>query len=426
MIAPRLLWLAACSVLFAGVYGGCTAVTALRHDVGTWHYAWEFEIPFVPAAIVPYWSIDLLFVGAFFVCGSRIELGTMGRRIVLAILLAGSCFLLFPLKLGFPRPAVDGPLGALFEVLRGFDQPTNLCPSLHIALRTILAVVYARHTRGLLNVGVHAWFFLVGLSTLLTYQHHVVDVAGGFVLAAVCFYLFREAEESAPTPRAPGIAAFYALGCAAAIAVAAFAWPWGAVMVYAAVSLGGVSLGYAGIGPRIYRKGEGRLPLSARLLLGPVLLGHWLSFLHYRRQCRPWDAVTPNVWIGRALNDREARQAIEAGVSAVVDLTSEFSEAAPLRALTYRNIPVLDLTAPTPTQMREAVDFITDHARRGVVYVHCKAGYSRSAAVVGAYLVSSGRASGAEEAVARLRAVRPALVVRPEARAALDQFARVA
>ena len=28
------------------------------------------------------------------------------------------------------------------------DKPYNLCPSLHIALRTILAVTYARHTRG--------------------------------------------------------------------------------------------------------------------------------------------------------------------------------------------------------------------------------------------------------------------------------------
>jgi hypothetical protein len=27
---------------------------------------------------------------------------------------------------------------------------------------------------------------------LLTYQHHFVDIVGGFVLAAICFYLFRE------------------------------------------------------------------------------------------------------------------------------------------------------------------------------------------------------------------------------------------
>jgi membrane-associated phospholipid phosphatase len=36
------------------------------------------------------------------------------------------------------------------------------------------------------------WFVLIGFSTLLTYQHHFVDIVGGFVLAAICFYLFRE------------------------------------------------------------------------------------------------------------------------------------------------------------------------------------------------------------------------------------------
>jgi len=39
------------------------------------------------------------------------------------------------------------------------------------------------------------WFILIGFSTLLTCQHHFVDIAGGFVLAAICFYLFRYENE---------------------------------------------------------------------------------------------------------------------------------------------------------------------------------------------------------------------------------------
>ena len=66
-----------------------------------------------------------------------------------------------------------------------------MCPSLHIALRTILAETYARHTRRFWNIASHLWFSLVGFSTLLTYQHHVIDVAGGFLLAAVVFILCR-------------------------------------------------------------------------------------------------------------------------------------------------------------------------------------------------------------------------------------------
>ena len=59
---------------------------------------------------------------------------------------------------------------------------------------------------------------------------------------------------------------------------------------------------------------------------------------------------------------------------------------------------------------------------QGVVYVHCKVGYSRSAVVVGAYLLASGAAASAEEAIARLRAVRPSIVIRPEAVAALQGY----
>jgi len=38
--------------------------------------------------------------------------------------------------------------------LYGFDQPYNLAPSLHIALRSLLWGIYVRHTRGLLRIGV--------------------------------------------------------------------------------------------------------------------------------------------------------------------------------------------------------------------------------------------------------------------------------
>ena len=67
--------------------------------------------------------------------------------------------------------------------------------------------------------------------------------------------------------------------------------------------------------------------------------------------------------------------------------------------------------------------FIAEHAETGVVYVHCKIGYSRSAAAVAAYLLTSGHATSAEEAIEKLRSVRPAIVVRPEVREALRRFA---
>jgi protein phosphatase len=73
--------------------------------------------------------------------------------------------------------------------------------------------------------------------------------------------------------------------------------------------------------------------------------------------------------------------------------------------------------------MRACAAFLADESRRGVVYVHCKAGWSRSAGAVGAYLLASGRARTADEAMSILRQARPGIVIRPEIEAALRQFA---
>ena len=106
--------------------------------------------------------------------------------------------------------------------------------------------------------------------------------------------------------------------------------------------------------------------------------------------------------------------AVQQGVTAVLDLTAEFSEATPFRGITYCNLPILDLTAPTQGQLHAAVAFISEEATKGMVFIHCKIGYSRTAAVAGAYLLASGKAISVEDAVAWLRRVRPSIVIRPE------------
>jgi len=177
------------------VYGGCNWITAHRSDVGTWYYSWERFIPFVPLMIIPYMSINLFFVCGPFLCQSRNELRVLAQRITFAILVAGACFLLIPLRFSAVRPQPSDWTGPIFRFLHVFDQPYNLFPSLHIAFRTILAALYAKHTKGVIRLASQVWFVLIGFSTLLTYQHHIVDIGGGFVLAAMCFYLFREENQ---------------------------------------------------------------------------------------------------------------------------------------------------------------------------------------------------------------------------------------
>jgi protein-tyrosine phosphatase len=428
---PVPFWLAAAtaaglSALFMVVYNATNFISAQRTDVGTWFFPWELAIPFVPLMIIPYMSIDLFFVAAPWVARDRRELNTLTWRITLAILVAGFCFLAFPLKLGFERHPVDGVLGLIFNPFLAVDKPYNLLPSLHIALRTILADLYARHTLGLTRLASNVWFSLIGVSTLFTHQHHLVDLAGGFLLALACFYLVADAPLRLPVVKNPRIGVYYAIGAVLAIAFSLLFWPWSAALLWPAVALGIVAPSYWGLGPGIFRKTVGRLPLATRIVLGPVLLGQQISLLYYRRQCRAWDEAAPGVWIGRTLTDTEAAAAIGQGVTGVLDLTAEFSEAAPFLAANYRHLPILDLTAPTQDQLREAVGFITEQSSSGTVYVHCKIGYSRSAAVIGAYLLASGQTATADDAVARLRSVRPTIVIRREALEALRAFEKSA
>lgn len=411
----------ALSILFLVVYNGTNWITSQRTDVGTWYYDWERYIPFVAWMIVPYMLIDAFFVAAPFLCSTVDEQRLLSRRIVFVILAAGGCFLLFPLQLAHERPHVDGWLGLIFNPFREMDRPYNLCPSLHIALRTILAALYARHTWGLSRLASHVWFSLIGLSTLLTYQHHVVDVIGGFILATVGFYLIRETPFRLPVMKNHRVGLYYAVATGTLLAVAVACNPWGLLLLWPATATGLVASGYFLFGAGIFGKFDGRLPLSTCLVLGPVLLAQFLSLRYYRRQCRAWDRVIDNVWIGRLLTNAEATRAIDEGVTAVLDLTVNFSEAEPFREVTYLQLPVLDLTAPTPEQLDRAVAFIAVESRRGTVYVHCKIGYSRSAAIVGAYLVADGIASDADDAINRLRQVRPSIVIRPEAEEAIRQ-----
>jgi membrane-associated phospholipid phosphatase len=414
------LWLAA---LFLFVYGGSNLLAARHAGVGSYYFAWERHIPFVPLMLLPYMSIDLFFLAAPFVCDARGR-AVLARRVVAAILVSGAFFLLMPLRFAFDRPAVSGWLGALFGGFRHLDRPFNQFPSLHIALLIILAGVYGRCTRGAVRGFLAVWFVLIGLSTVLTYQHHVIDVFGGAALGVLCVYFF---PMNAAPPRAGGmlnarVGAYYAVG-AAMLSVAAVAWrPGGWLLLWPALSLAVLAAGYFGAGSWIYRKSGGRLSPGARIMLWPALLGQRLSLIYYRRRSGAWDAMTDRLWIGRLLSGAEATAAVKAGVSTVVDLTGEFSEARAFRAAAYHSLPILDLTAPSMELLDEAVRVIGRGVRRGIVYVHCKAGYSRTAAVVGAYLLASGAAVSAEQAMAMVRAARRGMVIRPEAAQAIWEY----
>jgi membrane-associated phospholipid phosphatase len=410
------------SILFMGVYGFCNSFTATREGVGAIRFYWENWIPFIPWMTVPYLSIDLFFVGAPFLIRDRSELVRFAGRVGFVVLVAGACYLIFPLTLAVERPSFGGPLGAVWEWFKGMDQPHNLMPSLHMALRTLLAGVYARHTRGLMRWILGAWFSLIGISTLTTYQHHFIDVFTGILLGVVAlqFCGARPWVFSGMGNKKVGRLYF---GASIILGVCLVAgWPASYLLLWPIFSFAGISLAYAGFLPALLRKEEGLPVFCSWMLYAPLLWGQWVSWLYYRTQSRKWDEVVPRLWLGRHLLESEAKQAVDQGVVAVLDLTAEFGAPESFRRIIYKNIPVQDLTAPTMEQMDQCARFIDAHVGSGVVYVHCKAGYSRSVAAVAAYFLHSGRATSPDQAIGMIRQSRPKVVIRPEIVKALEAF----
>ncbi|MEX0325888.1 MAG: dual specificity protein phosphatase family protein [Puniceicoccaceae bacterium] len=212
----------------------------------------------------------------------------------------------------------------------------------------------------------------------------------------------------------------YYLAGATLLALLAFtAAPWTLPLLWPGASLAVVSAGYFGVGPRIYGKRDGAHPLWSRILHVFPFLGHEISRRHYARGCNAWDELLPGLLIGRQLNEEEALALKQEGVSAVLDLTSEFDEPGTLKGLHYQNIPLLDLTPPSKAQLEEAMAFIERHIPEGKVYIHCKIGYSRTAAFAGIYLLRSGHAKDAQAAMEALKAARPTMFIRPEAAATI-------
>jgi hypothetical protein len=201
---------------------------------------------------------------------------------------------------------------------------------------------------------------------------------------------------------------------------------WTVVVLYAAASCLLLSLAYAGAGARLLgKRPDGRLGPLSWILFGPYHGLNTVIFNLYRFLDRdpPFARVAPNLDFGRRLTAGEAGRIEDRGWVGVLDLAAEFGEVRPLRhARHYRSMPVLDGTAPTPSQLREAVAWLIAVGREAPVFVHCALGHGRSASVVVAYLLSNRYVTTIREGEALLQSLRPGVKLNRRQVGALRAF----
>jgi protein-tyrosine phosphatase/membrane-associated phospholipid phosphatase len=403
------LWLAFLGPFFFLSYGLANWWSASLPQVGSLAFGWERHIPFWDWTILPYMSIDAFYAVSLFVCATKAELDTHAKRLLMATCVSVLFFLLFPLRFSFERPETSGFNGALFTALAGFDKPFNQAPSLHISLLVLLWLVYGRHLRGLGLWLLHFWFLLIGVSVLTTFQHHAIDVLTGLLVALACVYVFPDAPHGwqraqATGTRATPLALFYGAAGAACWGAAALLGGWAWLLAWPGTASLLVALAYSHFGVSVFQKHGGRTSWAARTLLLPYQLGAWTSSRWFTRAIPQRAEVVAGVWIGRV----PGREALDG--MAVLDLTAEFP-GAPQRRSRYESVPMLDLRAPSPAQLDAAVDALERLHGHGPVLVHCALGYSRSALVIGAWLLRRRLAPDAGAALAILRRARPQVVL---------------
>jgi hypothetical protein len=425
-------WLALLAPFFYLSYGLANALAASRAAVPSVVFGWEHHVPFWQWTIFPYWSLNAFYGLSLFVARSRHELDRHGARLLTVQCIAVACFIAFPLRFSFGQPEASGAAGWLFAALRGFDQPFNQAPSLHIALVVVLWDLYRRVIHGRLARAVlHVWALAICGSVLTTYQHHFIDIPTGALLGVLGVWAWplerrvsmARAWQWSREPARRRLAAAYALGaaaCAAAAAALATAgWAVALWLLWPAVSLALVALIYAGFGARGFAMdARGRMAWPARVLLAPYLLGARLNGRLWTRALPASRELLPGVAIGSLA--RLSGTALPPRTT-VLSLCAEMQAPAASRS---HCLPWLDLVPASPQALARAAGRIEAAVRRGdAVLVGCALGFSRSAAALACWLAKSGRARDVDEAIAMLRRVHPQLVLGPAWQHALRQAA---
>lgn len=185
------------------------------------------------------------------------------------------------------------------------------------------------------------------------------------------------------------------------------AWAWCALSFFT------VSLAYLLNKPTIFRKrSNGKVPIYIRWVFMPFLWGAQL-YNSLARSSDPVPAlqkIDEGLYLARRLFPSDIHQIKSEKISAVLDVTAEFSSlnwVAFQDDIDYLNIPILDHSVPSDTQIHRALNWIHTHRKTGrSVVVHCALGRGRSAFMVAAYLLSQNPQSSPSDIMDKIREIR--------------------
>jgi membrane-associated phospholipid phosphatase len=191
-------WAFLVGITFILVYPACNWLTATRTTTYSLYANAELDIPFVPWFFWFYMSLYLLFLlPPFFL--NAVQLKRLGQQLILATMLSGILFILFPAQLGFVRISPDNAFYAkLYHGMFYLDLPHNLVPSLHVIFSSLilLSIIEVEQVSYRKTIW-WAWLISICLSTLFVHQHHILDVVTGLLVAIGFMKKYNKGENHA-------------------------------------------------------------------------------------------------------------------------------------------------------------------------------------------------------------------------------------
>lgn len=192
-LSRRILLVASVCAFWAVAYFATSYWNTSRAwNVFAWDWVWYF--PVIPAFVIVYLSAYLMPAVAFVVVRDEVRLRRLAAVAAGVVAVSAACFVIWPTTI--LRPDLpSGVWGGVLAWLYRADRPTDLFPSLHVAMSFLMAKAVGRE-RPTWRPAMLAWALLIAVSTLLIRQHYVIDVIGGLVIAYLGWFAYVR-----PAPR---------------------------------------------------------------------------------------------------------------------------------------------------------------------------------------------------------------------------------
>jgi hypothetical protein len=174
-------------IVWGTLYFGAARITDQPH-ARTFDDALLTKLPLVPAFAAVYLGVHVFSIVPYCVIPESRHLRRYLLGNLLIVVLSSILWVMLPVRLDRPTIPAEMPgFGAwLLRGVYNFDPMTNCFPSAHCSIAVYAAIGMQHASRRLFAWGIMS-ATLVCISTVMTKQHYVADVAAGAVLAAIAY-----------------------------------------------------------------------------------------------------------------------------------------------------------------------------------------------------------------------------------------------